>query len=99
MVILINSLKKILYFLKCKRSFKYLKKIKDNSGNIIFFKDEDIYYDYLCNNDLLCSICFVELHEFETFRLKCNHNYHKKCIDKWFKYNNKSLCPTCKLPQ
>ena len=42
-----------------------------------------------------CSICLDTYVVNEGVRdLKCNHRFHKKCIDKWFK---RSLnCPVCR---
>ena len=31
-----------------------------------------------------------------NFTTKCNHLFHKICIDKWVKINNS--CPTCRTP-
>lgn len=52
------------------------------------------------NNDLeitndICGICREEYKLNEYIRkLNCNHIFHKKCIDKWFK--NNSNCPNCR---
>ncbi len=41
----------------------------------------------------LCSICMEEdIGCFET--LKCNHEFHLRCINKWFKSHN--TCPLCR---
>lgn len=47
--------------------------------------------------DKTCNICLLNFRENEYKReVICNHNFHKKCIDKWInKYNNFS-CPTCR---
>lgn len=41
-----------------------------------------------------CSICFREMYH-ATTRLKCNHTFHKKCVNKWFKKSH--TCPICRL--
>jgi len=46
-----------------------------------------------------CSICFDEFKENEFKRSldECNHTFHKKCIDKWFRKNSSSMnCPLCR---
>jgi len=43
-----------------------------------------------------CSICLTnyKIKEYKRILPKCNHCFHKKCIDKWLK--KKSFCPICK---
>ena len=42
-----------------------------------------------------CSICIDKYTTFQIIRiLRCNHSFHKRCIDKWFK-SNKS-CGICR---
>ena len=42
-----------------------------------------------------CPICLDEFKESEYYRnLKCNHCFHKKCIDRWLKKENN--CPMCR---
>ena len=47
-------------------------------------------------SDQTCSICIdnFEIGQFHR-KLKCNHCFHKKCIDRWFKKNH-SECPMCR---
>ena len=43
-----------------------------------------------------CSICLDEYKIGEFHRtLDCNHCYHKKCIDRWFK-KDRNECPMCR---
>ena len=47
------------------------------------------------NENVDCPICYVGYEKTDKIRyLKCNHFYHKDCIDVWLK--NKPLCPICK---
>ena len=42
-----------------------------------------------------CPICLEKFKDNEFKReLKCNHVFHKKCIDKWIKHQN--TCPICR---
>ncbi len=43
----------------------------------------------------LCAICHCNytINEYKR-TLDCNHNFHKKCIDKWLKMNLN--CPLCR---
>ena len=45
------------------------------------------------NNDI-CSICYEELDNENSFKLECNHIYHTKCILNWFR-NSHDNCPLC----
>ena len=40
-----------------------------------------------------CSICLSKIYK-QKIKLKCNHFYHKECIEKWFTKNNS--CPVCR---
>jgi len=41
-----------------------------------------------------CSICFEEISDEEQSVLKCDHTFHKECIDEWFKKSHR--CPLCR---
>ena len=43
-------------------------------------------------NDM-CAICLEKIND-SDINLKCNHNYHSKCIIKWIKLENN--CPICR---
>ncbi len=45
-------------------------------------------------NNIDCIICLEELNKCVT--LKCNHAYHKDCIDKWFQTSQNKICPLCR---
>lgn len=43
-----------------------------------------------------CPICLEDFKRGEYYRkLECNHCFHKKCIDRWFKKDH-SECPMCR---
>ena len=48
----------------------------------------------------VCSICLEELfpedveNSNQVIELKCNHMFHKECLDPWIKTNKN--CPLCK---
>jgi hypothetical protein len=51
----------------------------------------------LCKSleDLECSVCLKNFEIKDTICItKCNHTYHKKCIDTWFEI--KDTCPNCR---
>ncbi|XWS16765.1 hypothetical protein CRYUN_Cryun33cG0007100 [Craigia yunnanensis] len=43
-----------------------------------------------------CAICLCEIGEEEEVReLRCNHLFHKVCLDRWIGYLH-STCPICR---
>ena len=42
-----------------------------------------------------CSICLDHLKEGKVRRLRCAHQFHKDCIDKWIGEGHNE-CPNCK---
>jgi hypothetical protein len=51
--------------------------------------------DPLLKTNDICSICLDKYKEGLYKRtLECNHNFHKKCVDKWFK--KEPTCPICR---
>lgn len=44
----------------------------------------------------MCSICMEPITSQEVnIKTKCNHTFHKKCIDEWFSFG-KNECPNCR---
>lgn len=41
-----------------------------------------------------CPICLDGIIEVDLSVIKCNHMFHKECIDKWFKKSHR--CPLCR---
>ena len=74
-----------------KRCFSCCKEINEKLGKSTKIKDDDV----LLNES--CFICIEPFKKNELKRLlpKCNHSYHKKCIDKWLK--NAPTCPICRV--
>lgn len=48
-----------------------------------------------CHRESICGICYEEIYTNESCELKCNHIFHKKCIENMFNYNLNS-CPICR---
>jgi len=69
-----------------KEFLKYLCKYKKITKKNIKKYDNDI-----------CPICLEKYKPNEYGRTlpKCNHLFHKKCIDKWFRINSNKFCPIC----
>jgi hypothetical protein len=41
-----------------------------------------------------CSICLKDINNNDKFITNCNHIFHLKCINKWYKISDK--CPLCR---
>lgn len=46
--------------------------------------------------DSECPICYESIIKKECKKLKCNHLFHKRCIDRWLGEMHKDTCPTCR---
>jgi hypothetical protein len=75
---------------------EYNKYVFNNSGNIVNYNKKK-------HNDINCVICHDDFKKNnKIFQLhNCNHLFHYKCIEKWFKSlsNNFSdilSCPLCR---
>ena len=56
-------------------------------------------YRKVSNEDLnkTCTMCLEPFKENEYKRtMKCDHIFHKKCIDKWLNVYNRTDCPNCR---
>lgn len=64
------------------------------------FKFNTIDNNYFTNEEV-CSICLSQLNDIENnipvYQTKCNHFYHKECIDSWIHSHNLQSfkCPLC----
>ncbi len=59
-------------------------------------KDLGPYYKIKSDLTDGCNICLENYKNGLYYReLKCNHKFHKKCIDKWIK-SGKNTCPVCR---
>lgn len=78
-----------------------IKKIKDLNDYIVILwdtiniKDKEIQKITKIKTEmplLLCSICLDEIDETNKIETKCNHLFHKNCLDKW----ERNTCPNCR---
>ncbi|WCJ31814.1 RING/U-box superfamily protein [Euphorbia peplus] len=56
-----------------------------------------IRYTSTCGETKECAVCLCELSEDESIirELKCEHMFHKECLDKWL-LQCRSNCPLCR---
>ena len=50
----------------------------------------------ICNNSLNEKCIARSEEEYLVVIGDCNHNYHKTCLDIWFRRIQKTECPLCK---
>ena len=43
-----------------------------------------------------CSICYTEITKKDRCELKCEHIFHRLCINKWSDSNLNNTCPMCR---
>ncbi|OMO75442.1 Zinc finger, RING-type, partial [Corchorus capsularis] len=44
-----------------------------------------------------CAVCLCKIEEDDEMReLRCNHLFHKACLDKWLGYSLATTCPICR---
>lgn len=71
------------------------KKIRQN-----FLSKLDLEPFYKSKKEIVdnCTICLNKIESNEYIRkLKCNHLFHKKCVDNWLKKNIENpSCPNCR---
>lgn len=76
-------------------NFNEHKKIRQN---ILSKLDIEPYYKSKKEIEDACPICLNKIECNEYIRkLKCNHLFHKKCVDNWLKKNIENpSCPNCR---
>jgi hypothetical protein len=79
------------------------KQIEFDDRLIIFLEDEIALFDSRKKKkknkknkiDVIeCPICLIDLEEYETIKLECNHVFHISCIEEWC--NKDKSCPYCR---
>jgi hypothetical protein len=70
--------------------FENCQQINEILGKPMFIKKDDELIETDCN---ICMDHFA-FRQYKRTLPKCNHTFHKKCIDSWLKKN--SSCPVCR---
>ena len=70
--------------------FENCQQINDLLGKPMYIKKDDELIETDCN---ICMDHFA-YRQYKRTLPKCNHTFHKKCIDSWLKKN--SSCPVCR---
>jgi len=73
------------------------KKVRDLWSKKLIINQTMIKIDYNINLGV-CSICYDNYIYSSNIRkiIRCNHNYHEKCIQEWIITYNKKNCPLCR---
>ncbi|KAK8508002.1 hypothetical protein V6N13_055466 [Hibiscus sabdariffa] len=49
------------------------------------------------DEEVTCAVCLCKIEEDDEIReLRCNHLFHKVCLDRWLGYSYSSTCPVCR---
>ena len=80
----------------CTNKFKF---ITSDGKNCCGIHAKTLGIDTSANNNnntavCECSICLNDCSQSQLKTLPCEHQFHKKCVDKWLKKNNS--CPLCR---
>lgn len=55
---------------------------------------------YKCNSDneaVECAVCLCKIKEGEEIReLRCDHIFHRVCLDQWVGLSGRVTCPLCR---
>ncbi|XVF03078.1 hypothetical protein REPUB_Repub04eG0229600 [Reevesia pubescens] len=44
-----------------------------------------------------CAVCLCKIEEDDEMKdLRCNHLFHKVCLDRWLGYSHSTTCPICR---
>ncbi|XVE74463.1 hypothetical protein DITRI_Ditri12bG0019000 [Diplodiscus trichospermus] len=44
-----------------------------------------------------CAVCLCKIEEDDEMReLRCNHLFHRVCLDRWVGYSHSTTCPICR---
>ena len=81
----------LLLVLLCYTIFVYLK----TRELIVFLYHQYYRYKKIHMHRDICAICMDELNNDNYVKLQCTHEFHKHCIDSWFKI--KLTCPNCRV--
>lgn len=94
-----HLVKEFFYMERCKRDdceFYHSEVEVDFCNKCVNYEQSKyLKYKKTKSNDLLCSICLVNVDKNTKHAvLKCNHCFHKECIRKWLTKNMN--CPYCR---
>ncbi|XVF85676.1 hypothetical protein PTKIN_Ptkin17bG0135200 [Pterospermum kingtungense] len=53
-----------------------------------------------CSDDeeeVACAVCLCKIEEDDEMReLRCDHLFHKACLDRWLRHSFSTTCPICR---
>lgn len=77
------------------RTAQYLKLIEEMNPTIRYSRRSS--WPTQVEQSSECAVCLTELEEGEKVRkLKCKHNFHKDCLDRWLQQQYWATCPLCR---
>ena len=87
------------YLLSCRRVrtnclFELVSEKITLGFSFIYIHTTSIISEERKHPDQECSICLDDMYNTDVIALECNHRFHKKCINDWFR--EKHDCPQCR---
>lgn len=72
-----------------------------NMNQFLKILNLDGIYKYKEHQNKQCFICYENFDNMYIRKLKCNHEFHKKCVDKWLyiqfqESKDEYTCPLCR---
>ncbi|XWS23019.1 hypothetical protein CRYUN_Cryun29cG0085200 [Craigia yunnanensis] len=78
---------------------QHLSCLADQQLGVVTYKCKQQQH-YSFNEDdeeVACAVCLCEIEEDdEMSELRCNHLFHKVCLDRWLGYSHSTTCPICR---
>ncbi|XVF43373.1 hypothetical protein PTKIN_Ptkin02bG0035100 [Pterospermum kingtungense] len=67
---------------------------------IVRYKSKQLlkqYHDEDEDEEIGCAVCLGKIEDDDEMReLRCNHLFHKVCLDRWVGYSHFKTCPICR---
>ncbi|XWS64117.1 hypothetical protein CRYUN_Cryun06bG0159300 [Craigia yunnanensis] len=62
-----------------------------------YFEQDDEDNDDDEEEEVGCAVCLSKIEDDDEMReLRCNHLFHKVCLDRWLGYSHSKTCPICR---
>lgn len=59
-------------------------------------KKKKLIKEEIKNTQTECVICLEDMKENDDFLTKCNHRFHKECLNDWISIYSNTECPICR---
>lgn len=64
---------------------------------IIRYKSDQLKQYHDEDQEVSCAVCLCKIEDDDEMReLRCNHLFHKVCLDRWVGHSRSNTCPICR---